>query len=592
MRRQGNKTLLTLLMIGGLVALLTLLAVFQYRWLGQISVAERQTMQTNLRSQGRGLQEEINKELELIASRLRVSIDEYRATGDNELAERHARWKASAAYPGLITSVFLARNDPDAQSNLWRLNEATKQFEPAQWPASFDDIQRRFSNQRRLAVANSEHLEQRREEERNIGSLIEHGYIDENVPAMVRFMVDLERRAEPKDQAEREHRRLETMETIRQAPMVIIVFDMDYIRQVFLPSLFRRRFTIDGSLDYDMSVAFRKTVEEKTEKSARRAEEQVSAAGDFAVNLFPGVGSSEFNRGSRWQIIINHRAGSLDAAVAQVRRRNLIVSFGILSLLALSTIIIIVISRRAQTLARKQMDFVAGVSHEFRTPLAVIHAVSENLADGLVTEKNQVEECGQVIRDDARRLAGMVEQVLEFAGATRGKSLYHRKPIDVGEVIDEVLTKYLSVKPTKALLVEKKIDPDLPSVLVDRSALESALRNIVDNAVKYGGAEPCSISIKAETGVSNDDHQVKVTIADQGIGIQPSELNQIFEPFYRGTDVVAAQIHGNGLGLSLVKNAIEANGGSISVTSAPGRGSAFTLSLPTSNGHRPNGNHG
>src|SRR5262249_28328060 len=153
-------------------------------------------------------------------------------------------------------------------------------------------------------------------------------------------------------------------------------------------------------------------------------------------------------------------------------------------------------------------------------------------------------------------------------------------------------SKYLSLKPAKALLVEKKIEPDLPAVLIDRGALESALRNIVDNAVKYGGAEPCSISIKAEADDSNDDHQVKVTIADQGIGIQPSELNQIFEPFYRGTDVVAAQIHGNGLGLSLVKNAIEANGGSISVTSIPGKGSAFTVSLPISNGHRSSGNHG
>src|SRR6185369_14508314 len=276
----------------------------------------------------------------------------------------------------------------------------------AEWPSSFDDIRRRFSGQRRLALGTLERKEPKKEEEqRSIGSLIEHGYFDENIPAMVRFLVDLERHSEPKNDAEREQRRFETIELIRQAPMTIIVFDMDYIRQVFLPLLFKKRFTIEGNLDYEMSIAFRRSVEEKTERSARRGEEPLSVGGDFAVNLFPGVGSSEFNRGSHWQIIINHRAGSLDAAVAKIRRRNLIVSFGILSLLALSTIII-VISRRAQTLARKQMDFVAGVSHEFRTPLAVIHAVSENLADGLVTEKKQVEECGQVIRDDARRLAG------------------------------------------------------------------------------------------------------------------------------------------------------------------------------------------
>lgn len=77
-----------------------------------------------------------------------------------------------------------------------------------------------------------------------------------------------------------------------------------------------------------------------------------------------------------------------------------------------------------------------------------------------------------------------------------------------------------------------------------------------------------------------------MTIEDKGIGIQPSELGQIFEPFYRGSEVVAAQIHGNGLGLSLVKNAIEANGGAITVTSTPGEGSSFTLSLPIANGNR------
>src|SRR5205807_9973582 len=106
-------------------------------------------------------------------------------------------------------------------------------------------------------------------------------------------------------------------------------------------------------------------------------------AGDATINMFSlGSNSSEFTRGPRWQIVISHRAGSLDAAVAQARRRNLIASFGILSLLALSLVVIIIISRRAQRFARKQMDFVAGVSHEFRTPLAVIHAISENLADG------------------------------------------------------------------------------------------------------------------------------------------------------------------------------------------------------------------
>ena len=289
----------------------------------------------------------------------------------------------------------------------------------------------------------------------------------------------------------------------------------------------------------------------------------------------------------RWLAVL---AGNADvptwiktAAVAQARGRNLVVSFGILSLLALSTIIIIIISRRAQRLARKQIDFVAGVSHEFRTPLAVIHAVSENLADGLITDKHQIEQCGVVIRNDVRRLAGMVEQVLEFAGASRGKTLYQPQPVDLGDLIDKALAENPSLEAQQDWKIEKEIEPNLPPVLADPAALASAVRNIIDNAVKYCGAGHW-IGIKAKARATNHTSRVEITIADRGIGIPESDLPYVFEAFYRGREVVAAQVHGSGLGLSLVKNIIEAHGGTISVSSVLGEGSSFTLSLPAANG--------
>ena len=107
MRSKAHRASLTLLLIGVLVALLGLLAVLQYKWLGQISVAERQTMQTNLRIQGRGLQEEINKEIELASSRVRMSLADYRKDSWAELIERYSRWKANTTYPGLIKSVYV-----------------------------------------------------------------------------------------------------------------------------------------------------------------------------------------------------------------------------------------------------------------------------------------------------------------------------------------------------------------------------------------------------------------------------------------------------------------------------------------------------
>jgi signal transduction histidine kinase len=540
-------------------------------------------MQTNLRTQGRGLQEEINKEIVNAGSRIRMSLTQYRERSWDELIERYSRWKETAVYPGLIKAVYVAQLR-DGQFDLMRIDETAKRLEPAEWPASFADIRRRFTPSQRAYANSVERREiEHKEEERSIGSLIEHGYISEEGPALVRFLVEFEKMEEPKDNAERERIRMNTVAMLEESPLAIIALDMDYARQVFLPALFRQRFTVDGVLDYEMNVVFKKGSEVKRERSVGALEETQPGSGDLAINMFGLPSSAELSRGSRWQIVINHRAGSLDAAVTKARNRNLLISFGILSLLAISTMIIIVISRRAQRLARKQMDFVAGISHEFRTPLAVIHAVSENLADGLITDQQQIEQCGVVIRNDVRRLSGMVEQVLEFAGASRGKNLYQPHPVSLEEVIDQALAENPSLETDVNWRVEKAIDPHLPQVIADPAAITSAIRNIIDNAVKYGG-DAHWIGIEAKVSATNERPHVELRVADKGVGIPESDLPHIFEPFYRGREVVAAQVHGNGLGLSLVKNIIDAHGGTIEVSSSPGRGSVFTLSLPAANG--------
>ena len=170
MRSKAHRASFTLLLVGALVALLALLAVLQYKWLGQISIAERQTMQTNLRTQGRALQEEINKELEVADSRFRISLGEYRKDSWNELIERYSRWKANSTYPGLIKNVFLARADRGGQFDLMLLDESAKRLEPAGWPASFADIRKRFAPMRRYYNNESERREiERKEEDRSIG---------------------------------------------------------------------------------------------------------------------------------------------------------------------------------------------------------------------------------------------------------------------------------------------------------------------------------------------------------------------------------------------------------------------------------------
>ena len=124
-----------------------------------------------------------------------------------------------------------------------------------------------------------------------------------------------------------------------------------------------------------------------------------------------------------------HRAGSLEAAVAAVRTRNLMISSSILMLLTLAIGLIVVSARRAQALARQQMEFVAAVSHELRTPVSVIGAAAGNLADGVVGDPQRVRKYGETIQGEARRLAETVERVLQLAGIAAGSAAAARAPV-------------------------------------------------------------------------------------------------------------------------------------------------------------------
>jgi signal transduction histidine kinase len=235
----------------------------------------------------------------------------------------------------------------------------------------------------------------------------------------------------------------------------------------------------------------------------------------------------------------------------------------------------------ALKLAKMQMDFVASVSHELRTPLAVICASAQNIADGVVDEKEQLAKYGSVIRHHSRQLTELVNQILLFASTHEGRSRYVLRPLQASAIIESVLTNTRELAEEAGFVVEQNIEPDLPPVMGDFSAVCQCLQNLVLNAVKYGGSHP-SITIRAFRGKAEGQHgaEVRISVEDHGIGIDSAELQQIFEPFYRSPAVTAAQIHGTGLGLPLAKGIAEAMGGRISVVSKVGVGSRFTLHLP------------
>jgi two-component system sensor histidine kinase SenX3 len=281
-----------------------------------------------------------------------------------------------------------------------------------------------------------------------------------------------------------------------------------------------------------------------------------------------------------WLLRVQHRAGSLEAAVAASRRRNLLLSGGVLALLGVAVALIAVSARRSHALARQQMEFVAAVSHELRTPVAVIHSAAGNLADGVVGDPSRVKRYGATIQTEARRLGETVERVLQLAGLGSGRPL-PMAPVSAAEIVHEAVQHTALDAERAGVDVQVEIGADLPALLGDGPSLQSAVQNLLGNAVKYAGADRWA-RVRVVRGGSAGTPEVHIAVDDHGPGLDAEERRHVFEPFYRGKDAVANQIQGSGLGLSLVHRIVAAHGGRVELSSEPGRGSTFTICLPAS----------
>jgi signal transduction histidine kinase len=167
-----------------------------------------------------------------------------------------------------------------------------------------------------------------------------------------------------------------------------------------------------------------------------------------------------------------------------------------------------------------------------------------------------------------------------FAATRDGQQRYESRPLTAAQSVDAALANTDGLIRTAEFTVEREIEPDLPQVAGDLAALSQCLQNLITNALKYGSGQRW-IGIRAalnDSGIGG--REVQISVSDRGIGIESADLPHIFEPFYRSSSVATAQIHGTGLGLPLAKSIAEAMQGELTVKSAPGKGSTFTLHLP------------
>ena len=610
-----------------LLGLIGLLATLQYRWLGRISEAQRDRMRATLETGASGFAQDFDAEL--TRGYLLFQTDPLGDTEDSptRFAARFDRWQATSKFPRLIKNFYAFTPGEDAR--LERFDAATRTFAAVEWPASMQDWRAHLTD------GTTEQTTTSRDGGtffiRRLASPIWDTVPAIVVPSPLLLMSD----AHP-DRG------------VRVAPRLaytILELDEEYISREMLPVLAEQHFTRTSGATFQVAVvsrtrsgrvlyhsndAFNPAPDTHADATAdlfsvrtqdfSRITSEVHRFTTFAATLRPrtpipdrprqtedkrhvsivvGRNGSPDQRAPlpgqvltppsavskvtttppSWQLILTHQSGSLESAVDTVRRRNLILSSSILGVLGASMGLLILATRRAQQLAQQQMEFVATVSHELRTPLAVIRSAAENLADGIIEDEAQVRKYGELVRGEGRRLTDMVEQILEFSGIQSGERRLNAGPVPIGPLIQGVIDASAGL--TGATGIQVKLPDDLPPVLGDEPALGRVFQNLFANAIKYGAAGGW-IGVEAR----RQGGDVLVTIADRGIGIDPSDQPRVFEPFYRAAAVVEAQIQGAGLGLSLVQRIVQAHGGTVTVRSAPGAGAAFTVQLPVATSER------
>jgi signal transduction histidine kinase len=350
-----------------------------------------------------------------------------------------------------------------------------------------------------------------------------------------------------------------------------IAFDADYIQDKFLPE------TLNEVMAHNLA---------ESQQERNPAVMMIHSYGEYE----PLAASAGWDGGE--PEVERHLDGALRGLVLGIKLRGTtlaaigdrFVRTSFLTLGALSLVLAggLVLTHRnvakEMALARLKSDFVSNVSHELRTPLSLIRLYAETLEMGRINSPEKTQEYYQIIRKESERLTSLINNILDFSRIEAGRKEYDFRDTDLAELVRATLDSYRYQIEQNGFTFEEKIAKDVPRMKVDREAMARSLLNLVNNALKYS---PDSRYIGVN--LYPDNSSVKLEVIDHGIGIARSEQEKIFEKFYRVGDPMVHNTKGSGLGLSLVKHIVIAHGGAVSVDSAPGQGSKFTIALPLRN---------
>jgi signal transduction histidine kinase len=231
---------------------------------------------------------------------------------------------------------------------------------------------------------------------------------------------------------------------------------------------------------------------------------------------------------------------------------------------------------REVRLAELKSNFVASVSHDLKTPLALIQLFAETLELGRVRSVDRAQEYYRIINGEAKKLTRLIENILDFSRMEAGLRPYTLVPSDVGELVQRVIGLMQPQFAQGHFTVATNVAAGLPIVEADAVAVERAVENLLNNAIKYSGD-----SRHIEVDVYREPGEVVVRVRDHGIGIARRDQRRIFRKFFRVTHELGGGPQGTGLGLAIVDHTMRGHGGYVGVESEPGEGSTFTLHFPS-----------
>jgi signal transduction histidine kinase len=621
MRISIKERAFTTAMVSLAMIVVLVMAALQYRWSNQISEATSIRLADSLQMSMINWHLDFFRDFSEICIAMRVDPEVDAQNDWEQYARRFAEWKKTAAHPELVSAVYVLKPEEFRGPGALQPNAGALLLDPATMRFVAGDLSPNLSAlSQELPGANSQDIAagtpgpmtamanpSSQASDREFADRFYSGgpltgwKFESSIPALVRPVKSGRAGLSGRGNSE-----------LHETQWIVIALSQKTIREQLLPDLAERYFRGTEGLDYQVAVvAGNKPARVLYSSDAKFGDQEVTDA-DGMMNIFGRLqddGSSSpihifhtpsENKGPAasvgiawfpllrekgdeedWRLVVRHRrGGALGAFVADSRRRDLAISFGVLFLLVISIAILIITSMRAQRLAKLQMDFVTAVSHELRTPLTIISSAAENIAHGVVVGKTQLEQYGEVIGNQAKKLFEMVEQILLFAAIREGHQHYTLRPIEVAQVLDAALSSTAGLVRTAKFRVEQDVEQNLPRILGDFSALSQCLQNLITNALKYDSNQRWMRIQARLAGNGLSAKEIQISVSDRGIGINSAELPHIFEPFYRSPSVMAAQIHGTGLGLPLAKSIVEAMKGHLTVSSEPGRGSTFTLHLP------------